>query len=295
MKFKFWGVRGSIPVPGASTVRYGGNTTCIEIRTDDDTLIILDGGTGIFALAQTLMSRLPIQANIFLTHTHWDHIHGLPFFLPLFVPGNHVHLYGAFDPVSGFGPEQTMAVQFQYSYFPVREAELKANLHYNELAPGQVLEVGDARVSCVLLNHPVINLGYRVECNGKSVFFTGDYEPPFNIYQPGDPNYLEYQAFVDQRIAEVDHAMRGVDALIVDSSYTREEYPSKLGWGHGSFDGAIAMAKRVGAKHLLCTHHEPTRTDDALEAVFEDLMVRHAGKLGDLRVSLAAEKMEIVL
>ena len=295
MKFRFWGVRGSIPAPGPQTVRYGGNTTCIEVRTDDDTLIVLDGGTGIFPLAQSLLQRLPVSAHIFITHTHWDHIHGLPFFTPLFIPGNSVRLYGASDPVTGNGVEQVMAVQLQYSFFPVREAEMKAAISYQGLAIGETVEVGGAQVTCTLLNHPVIDLGYRIECNGKSLFFTGDHEPHYNLYDPGDAEYAEYQAALEERQRAIDEAMRGVDALIIDASYTRDEYPSKKGWGHGHFDGAIATALRVGAKQLYCTHHEPTRSDDELERVFAEVMARHEGKLGDLQVRLAYEGLEVLL
>jgi phosphoribosyl 1,2-cyclic phosphodiesterase len=295
MKFRFWGVRGSIPAPGPHTIRYGGNTTCIEVRTDADTLIILDGGTGIFALAQSLLCRLPVAANIFITHTHWDHIHGLPFFTPLFIPGNSVKLFGASDPVTGNGVEQVMAVQLQYSFFPVREAEMKAAISYQSLAVGESVAVDDAIVTGTLLNHPVIDFGYRIDCNGKSVFFTGDHEPHYNIYEPGEAGYAECQTSIGERQAMIDEAMRGVDALIVDCSFTREEYPAKVGWGHGHFDGAIAMALRVGAKHLYCTHHEPTRSDDELEKVFAEIMARHAGKLGSLQVRLAYEGLEVDL
>ncbi|MDD5176444.1 MAG: MBL fold metallo-hydrolase [Sterolibacterium sp.] len=295
MKFKFWGVRGSIPSPGPNTTRYGGNTTCIEVRSDDGTLIVLDGGTGIHALAQALLRELPVNANIFITHSHWDHIQGLPFFIPLFIPGNSVRLYGAFDPVSGSGIEQVMAVQLQYSYFPVREAEMKAAIEYETLTIGQTVEIGDCTVTTTLLNHPVIDFGYRIECQGKSVFFTGDHEPYYNIYEPGDDDYAEYQALVEDKQSSVDQAMRGVDVLIVDTSYTREEYPSKLGWGHGYFDASIAMAQRVGAKRLYCTHHEPTRSDDELDAVFAEVMARHAPQLRGLEVFLAREGLEVEL
>jgi phosphoribosyl 1,2-cyclic phosphodiesterase len=295
MKFRFWGVRGSIPAPGPHTTRYGGNTTCIEVRTDADALIVLDGGTGIFALAQSLLSRLPVSANIFITHTHWDHIQGLPFFTPLFIPGNNVKLYGASDPVTGSGIEQVMAVQLQYSFFPVREAEMKAAISYQPLMPGEIVQVSDAVVTGTLLNHPVLDLGYRIDCNGKSIFFTGDHEPHYNIYEPGDPQYAEYQQTLEDRRQVLDDAMRGVDALIVDASYTREEYPSKKGWGHGHFDGAIEMALRVGAKRLYCTHHEPTRSDDTLEKIFDEVMARHAGTLGALQVHLAYEGLEVEL
>jgi phosphoribosyl 1,2-cyclic phosphodiesterase len=128
MKIKFWGVRGSIASPGPNTARYGGNTTCIELRTDNNELIIIDAGTGIFPLSQTLLPELPITANVLITHSHWDHIQGLPFFIPNFQPGNLLRLHGAFDPVSGKGVEHVMSVQLQYSYFPVREAEMKARI-----------------------------------------------------------------------------------------------------------------------------------------------------------------------
>ena len=256
---------------------------------------MLDGGTGIFALAQTLLREMPVSANIFITHSHWDHIQGLPFFIPLFIPGNSVRLHGAYDPVSGSGIEKVMSVQLQYSYFPVREAEMKAAIEYEMLAIGQTVEIGDATVTSTLLNHPVIDFGYRIDCNGKSMFFTGDHEPYYNIYDPGDPGYAEYQSLIDEKQASVDAAMRGVDALIVDSSYTREEYPAKKGWGHGTFDSAIAMAIRVGAKRLYCTHHEPTRSDSELEAVFADVLARHAPLLQGLEVNLAREGLEVVL
>jgi phosphoribosyl 1,2-cyclic phosphodiesterase len=293
MKVKMWGVRGSIPSPGPRTVRYGGNTTCIEVRSDDDSLIILDAGTGIFPLAQSLLTRLPVQANIFITHTHWDHIQGLPFFVPLYIPGNQVRIHGAFDLVSMQGIEQVMNVQLQYSYFPIREAELKAGIEYATLTIGEVVTIGDAKVTPVLMNHPVTDLGYRVECNGKAMFFTGDHEPWLNIYAPEDEGYVEYQTMIEQRQAELDAAIGPVDLLVVDTAYTQAEYPQKIGWGHGTFDTAIAMARRIGAKRLLCTHHEPTRGDDDLEKVFAEALSRHPDP--GCEVLLASEGFEIVL
>jgi phosphoribosyl 1,2-cyclic phosphodiesterase len=200
MKVRFWGVRGSIASPGPKTVRYGGNTTCIEIRTDNNELIIIDAGTGIFPLSQTLLAELPVTANVFITHSHWDHIQGLPFFIPNFIPGNVLRLHGAFDPVTGKGVEQVMAVQLQYSYFPVREAEMKANIEYVTLTPEKSIQIGSATVTPYLMNHPVIDFGYRIEAHGKSVFFTGDHEPPYNIYEPGEEAYAEYQSFVDEKL-----------------------------------------------------------------------------------------------
>ena len=293
MKVKMWGVRGSIPSPGPRTVRYGGNTTCIEVRSDDGSLIVLDAGTGIFPLAQSLLSQLPVSANIFISHTHWDHIQGLPFFVPLYIPGNKVRIHGAYDIVSGQGIEQVMNVQLQYSYFPIREAELKAAIEYETLTVGEPVAIGDATVTPVLLNHPVTDLGYRVECNGKSMFFTGDHEPWINIYAPEDAEYADYQGMVEQRQADFDAAVGAVDLLICDTAYTLEEYPQKIGWGHGTFDSALAMARRVGAKRLMCTHHEPTRSDDDLEKVFAEALARHPDP--GCEVMLAREGLEIVL
>ena len=289
MKIKFWGVRGSIASPGPKTVRYGGNTTCIEIRTDSNELIILDAGTGIFPLSQTLLAELPVTANVLITHSHWDHIQGLPFFVPNFIPGNTLRLHGGFDPVSGKGIEQVMSVQLQYSYFPVREAEMKARIEYITLAPNERLQIGSATVIPCLLNHPVIDFGYRIECNGKSVFFTGDHEPPYNIYEPGDGGYAEYQVFVDEKNKSIEQALYGIDVFIADCSYTDSEYLAKRGWGHGTFSSSIATASAVGAKILYCTHHEPTRSDDALELAFEEALQKNAALAKGIDIRLARE------
>lgn len=293
MKIKFWGVRGSIPVSGSQTAKYGGNTTCIEIRTDDNELIILDGGSGIFPLAQSLLGEMPVTANVFVTHSHWDHIQGLPFFVPIFIPGNRLLLYGAYDFVSGRGVEQVMDVQLQYSFFPIREAEMKASIEYFRLSPGQVVHLGSATVTAVLLNHPVINFGYRIDANGKSVFFTGDHEPYYNIYDPADESFQEYQTLIEEKEDAILRFVRGADVLIADTSYTAEEYPAKKGWGHGHFDSSIDLAKKAGAKLLYCTHHEPTRSDEALEHAFAKALARHPHQKGEPEYRLAREGEEI--
>ena len=295
MKLKFWGVRGSIPSPGEKTMRYGGNTTCIEIRSDDNDLIILDGGTGIFPLAQTLLKELPVTAHIFNTHSHWDHIQGLPFFIPIFIPGNSIKLYGAFDLISSEGPERIMNVQLQYNFFPVREVEMKSRFEYISAMPNEPIVVGSATITPVLLNHPVINLGYRIDCQGKSIFFTGDHEPHYNIYEPDDESYTEYQDLIEEQSSSIIESIRGVDIVIADSAYTLDEYPAKKGWGHGTFDSCIQLANRAGAKILYCTHHEPTRSDADLDRVFADALSRHADIACDLDIRLASEGAEIVI
>ena len=294
MKIRFWGVRGSIASPGPKTVRYGGNTTCLEVRTDNNELIIIDAGTGIFPLSHALLAEMPLTANVLITHSHWDHIQGLPLFVPNFIPGNTLRLHGAFDPVSGNGVEQVMAVQLQYSYFPVREAELKARMEYVTLTPGEAIQIGSATVTPHLLNHPVINLGYRIECAGKSMFFTGDHEPPYNIYDPTDAEYAEYQQFVDEKAQAILQGMRGVDVLVCDTSYTRQEFPAKRGWGHGCFDTSIAYARQAQARVLFCTHHEPTRSDDALEAAFAQALQDNPDADGgpDIRLAREGESFE---
>jgi phosphoribosyl 1,2-cyclic phosphodiesterase len=270
-------------------VRYGGNTTCIEIRTDNNELIILDAGTGIFPLSQTLLAEMPITANVLITHSHWDHIQGLPFFIPNFIPGNTLRLHGGFDPVSGKGIEQVMSVQLQYSYFPVREEEMKGRIEYVTLSPGEPVQVGSATVTPCLLNHPVVDFGYRIDCNGKSVFFTGDHEPPYNIYAPQDEGYAAYQSLVDEKNRAIVEAIRGVDVLIADTSYTAEEYPAKKGWGHGTFATSIELAQQAGVQVLFCTHHEPTRSDDALESAFAKALSQRGAPQQGLDIRLARE------
>jgi len=290
MKIRFWGVRGSIPSPGRKTVRYGGNTTCIEVETNDGQTIIFDAGTGIHQLSQSLLKKLPLSCSLFITHTHWDHIQGLPFFMPIFIPMNHIRIYGAFDPVLQRDIGDVLSRQMEYCYFPVREAELKADIQYSSLIEGQTVEIGSAKVTNIFMNHTLLNFGYRIDCNGKSIFFTGDNEPLYNIYQPGDDYYTEYDNLISRKNIMLTDFIRGVDILIADSSYTEQEYPAKKGWGHGTYDSCIDMAKNVGAKSLYLTHHEPLRSDDELDCIQKQLSGIEA-----FPVCIAYEGLEITL
>jgi len=291
MKLKFWGVRGSIPSPGPGTMRYGGNTTCLEIRSDDGQLIILDAGTGIFPLSQTLLAEMPIKAHIFNTHSHWDHIQGLPFFIPLFVPGNEVTIYGAYDPITQNSIEEILSVQLQYRFFPIRESELNAAIDYQSLRDGESVCIGDVRITPVMMNHPVVNFGYRIDCRGKSMFFTGDHEPSYNIYSPEDDEFAMFASLVDQKNGDILEKIRGVDVLVADSSYTTSEYPAKQGWGHGTFESCMQMAESAAVQQLYLTHHEPTRSDEALEAVFNEALGQRKFDIGE--IDLAREGIEI--
>jgi len=293
MLVRFWGTRGSIAVPGPDTVRYGGNTTCIEIETNAGARLILDGGTGIRPLGLRLAEQGPTLSHIFLTHTHWDHIQGLPFFAPLFAKGNRVRFHGSPEPVSGKSLRDTLAVQLEHCYFPVAECELSATVEHVDLKEGQVVTVGDATITPVMMNHPVTCLGYRVDADGVSVFFTGDHEPPYNIYAPGDPEHAAYQGVVEERRAHIDAALGGLDLFITDATYTENEYPRHRGWGHSSIAQCLAWAERVGAKTLCLTHHEPTRRDDELDELAQWLDEGKPDRGFD--VIVAKEGMELVV
>jgi len=272
MKFKFWGVRGSIPTPGPHTVKYGGNTTCIEVKPSSGELLIIDAGTGIHALAQSL-PRQPVIAHILLTHTHWDHIQGLPFFLPIFRSGSQIHIYGADDERTGRSIDRAMSVQLQHSYFPINEAQLKADIIYHVLQAGRSIHIGNATITPMEMNHPVINLGYRIDDrDGSSLFFTGDYEPLSCSSLPGQPGYAEASQRIDNAVQHMVRLLSDVDALIVDASYTDAEYENKIDWGHGTYEGGIRLARQVNAKRLFFTHHEPTRSDHDLEVIYHALM-----------------------
>jgi len=171
---------------------------------------------------------------------------------------------------------------------------MKSRFEYATIMPNQVFEIGEATITPVLMSHPVVNFGYRIDCNGKSIFFTGDHEPHFNIYEPNDDGYAEYQTLIEEQRQFIIDAIQGVDIVVADAAYTLAEYPAKKGWGHGTFDSCIQFAKDAGAKILYCTHHEPTRSDDELENVFNEVMSRHANNVGKLDIRLAREGDEIV-
>lgn len=293
MRVRFRGTRGSVPVPGPQTVRYGGNTTCIEVRADDGGLLVLDAGTGIRELGRELVLEGPAACDVFITHTHWDHISGLPFFLPLFVPGSRVTLHGPADPLNMIGIEAALARQMEYPFFPVRTAELAADIGYRTLAEGEPVDLGFAEVTPLLMNHPSPNFGYLVRCDGRTLFFTGDHEPFGNIYAPDDEDFEAYEALVGERNRIILDQLRGVDLLIIDAQYTPEEYERKRGWGHGSMDTALELARRAGVGRAVLTHHDVDRTDADLDALGAWLRGRWAGRGAPFE--LAREGLELAL
>ncbi|OIQ52005.1 Ribonuclease BN [Pseudodesulfovibrio hydrargyri] len=291
MRVRFRGTRGSLPVPGPETLKYGGNTSCIEVRADGGGLLVLDAGTGIRELGGELAAEGPVSCDIFITHVHWDHISGLPFFMPLFTPGSRVTVHGPGDPLNMTGIEAALSRQMEYPFFPVRTAELAADIRYRTLAEGETVDLGFARVTPLLMNHPAPNFGYLVRCDGRSLFFTGDHEPFSNIYSPGDEDFNVYEALVAERRRAVLDLLRGVDLLIVDGQYTPEEYRLKKGWGHGSMQSALELARAAGVGMAVLTHHDVNRTDEDLDGL--DAWLRARWKDRGVRFELAREGMEL--
>jgi phosphoribosyl 1,2-cyclic phosphodiesterase len=270
---RFWGVRGSIPSPGPKTQRYGGNTPCVEIRCGDE-LLIFDLGTGVRVLGDELIAAgKPVRASIFLSHYHYDHLQGLPFFIPIMVPRNTFTVYGA--PRDGRSVKEVLAGQMVQPYFPVTtEQVFKAQLTYKDLGSKQELRLGPATVRTLDLNHPGGNLGYRVECGGKSVVYATD---------------VEHGCARDHELVEF---ARDADVLVIDAMYTTDEYlgrtgASKEGWGHSTWESAVETANAAKVKKLVLFHHDPTRDDDAMDR-FVDEVRKHRPDV------IAAVESEIV-
>lgn len=292
MKVRFWGTRGSIACPGPETLRYGGNTTCIEARTNAGDILIYDGGTGIRKLGLSLLGEGPVECHILLTHTHWDHIQGLPFFVPLFIPGSKVHFHGPADPVYQRSLKDLLAGQFDYAYFPVTEGELKAELTYTHTEEGKSFFIGDTKVTPVRMNHPVVTFGYRIDADDTSVFFTGDHEPFQNIYGPDEVDYAEYEEILAEKRKILRVPLQGVHTFIGDTMYTDEEYPTRIGWGHGTTLSNLNLARDIGATRLILTHHDPERTDDQLDAIAQQ--IQGEVKDNDPEILIAQEGMELL-
>ncbi|MDR2048985.1 MAG: MBL fold metallo-hydrolase [Treponema sp.] len=296
-----WGDRGSIPCPGKDTVVYGGNTSCLEIRADKK-LVIIDFGTGIKPFGDWLMANDfkngPIDADIFITHTHWDHIMGFPMFTPLFVPASRLRIRG---PVSYEDEtlEQIIGAQLTYRYWPIRLNELSAHIEYAQIKETS-LDLGDGLwVTTKYLNHPILCLGYRFEYKGKSIVTAYDNEPFRNLFpvDPEDPSYDEEAAREGEEAAREENEkvlrfFRGADVLIHDSQYTAAEYRSHTGWGHSSFEYAINAAHKAGVKKLLFFHHDPNRTDSQLADLEQGYQKRLAGKTAT-QVMMAREGLRV--
>jgi CheY-like chemotaxis protein/phosphoribosyl 1,2-cyclic phosphodiesterase len=290
MRIRFWGTRGSLAKPGASTIRYGGNTSCVEVRSAGGTLIILDCGTGAHELGRSLMmsGERPIRGHLLITHTHWDHIQGFPFFAPLFVPGNEFDVYAP----QGLGRrlEDTLAGQMEYTYFPVTLGELGATIRYHEVTES-IFDLGTVQVTARYLNHPGLAMGYRLEADGVAMVYATDHEP-HSRHQPeaADPTQAVPIHREDQRHIDF---LAGADLVIHDAQYTLEEYPSKLTWGHSPAELAMDFALAAGVKRLALFHHDPLRDDAAVDQLVERCRQRNVA--GGLDIFAAAEGQTIEL
>ena len=294
MRVRFWGTRGSVPTPGQSTVRYGGNTACVELRTRAGAFIIFDSGTGIRELGLHLARQGgPVAAHLMLGHTHWDHISGFPFFTPLFVPGNHVTIYGARDLDRSL--RDVLAGQMHYTYFPVPLGDLRADIEFSELEEGEIT-IEDAVVRTHYLNHTAVCMGYRVEADDVSVAYITDHEPyGFSGGQDGKVGGGLRGAPIhggDRRLIDF---VRGVDLLIQDAQYTPEEYPTRRGWGHSSTDYVTDIAIEAEARRVALFHHEPTHADDDLDRMVESSRKRARAAGSDVDLFAAAEGKEFEL
>ena len=286
MRLRLWGTRGSCPSPGPSTVAFGGNTTCVEVRGDDGHLVILDAGTGIRELGQALVARAngrPIFGDVFFSHAHWDHIQRLPFFTPAFQAVNHFRLFGA--PTLLQSLELVLRQQMSPVVFPIAFDDLNARMEFRELTGHRLSENG-IEVNAISVRHPGGALGFRLSPSAepaRSVVFIPDNEMDrFGDQAPGAPTRSELIRFA-----------HGARVLIHDAMYTGAEYMDHRGWGHSSYRDAIDFAIAAEVRTLVLFHHDPERTDAALDAQL--LMCREMvrERNGKVEVVAAAEGMEI--
>lgn len=254
LSVRFWGVRGSIASPGRDMLGVGGNTSCVEVRYGDDVLI-LDAGTGIRALGDQLLRERVGHVSLLLSHLHWDHIQGLPFFLPAWLPSSRLDVIGAASTSSPhIGLKESLSMQMQPPHFPVRLSDMGALLGFRQIESGQELTIGEVKVTARRLNHPGGVTGYRIEAGGRAIVYATDTEH----YACPDP-YLVKLA-------------KDADLLVYDAMYTEAEYrgeigPSKVGWGHSTWEAGVAVADAARVGQLVLFHHDPQRTDREVAAI----------------------------
>lgn len=254
-QINFWGVRGSIPCPGPETVRYGGNTPCVEMEVAGERLIF-DGGTGLRVLGQSILDqKMPLDAHLFFTHSHWDHIQGFPFFTPAFIKGNTLKIYGSIAP-NGASIKQRLQDQMLHPNFPVPLQIMQGDLQFYDVKIGEPLKIGEALIETAQLNHPGEAVGYRVSWQGISVAYVTDTE--------------HYPDRLDKNVLNL---AREADVLIIDCTYTDEEYHdphnSKKDWGHSTWQEAVKISIAAKVKKLVIFHHDPSHNDDFLDRIAE--------------------------
>src|SRR5437667_5459713 len=271
VRLKFWGTRGSIAVPGPETLRYGGNTTCVELRADGE-IIVLDAGSGIRPLGVALQKEFqaqPIKLSLLITHAHWDHIQGFPFFKTAYDSNNQIRIFG-FDG-AGATFREIMTEPMRAPFFPITMRELSARMDINKLTEMK-FSLGKVDVHAAFVNHPGVCAGYRISTNGGSVAFMPDHEPyEFFLHRAGGRQLSPEQA---KQIAADEHArlvqfLHGSDILILDAQYSDQEYKNHVGWGHGSISSAVSLALEADIQTLLLFHHDPSHDDNTVDTMVE--------------------------
>jgi phosphoribosyl 1,2-cyclic phosphodiesterase len=270
IKVKFWGVRGSIPTPGPNTIRYGGNTSCVELQFPGKPIFIVDAGSGIRELGKSLLKQSPLKGHIFLSHFHWDHIQGLPFFKPCFAKDNQFVIYACDDPMIELN--RIIEMQMNPIYFPVTVEDMAADIRFQTINQ-DAFEVEGVQIKTKFLNHPGYTLGYRFSFEGKSITYISDNEPyskpsTINI----DANDLEsiFESFSDNKEEEsLIEFIKESDILIHDSQYFPEEYKFRQSWGHSPYTYAVDLAVQGKVKQLILFHHDPDHNDAAIDKMVE--------------------------
>jgi ribonuclease BN (tRNA processing enzyme) len=290
MIIRFWGTRGSIPTPGLKTIKYGGNTSCIEIRTDG-LLLIFDAGTGIRELGNLLLKEFknePIVGHIFISHTHWDHIQGIPFFIPAYQSKNEFTFYG--PKGTELGIEKLLRRQMEKDFFPVPLNEMKANLKFVDKRSEIV--INKTKINFQKVNHPGITYAHKVESEGKLVVYTSDNEPNYKKIKrivDGEEK-IEISTSIDEKLIKF---AKDADLLICDSQYVPEEYKLKVGWGHSTYEDAVSLAIEGNVKQLVLFHYDPTYSDEFIDGIVKDAKKLLKSKNGTVQCIPAKEGLKI--
>ncbi len=270
---RVWGCRGSVATPGSENVRYGGNTSCIEVRTADGHLFVLDAGTGIRPLGVSMADDPIREIHLLLSHLHMDHLQGLGFFRPLFNPDNTIHIWGPASPVESL--EARIAKYLSPPLFPVRLADIPSTLVFHD-APEEPVTIGDATIVASSVTHQGPTVGFRLTSGGRSLAYLPDHEPSLGVnLEEVDPSWISgYEVAAE------------VDMLFHDAQYGDGEYPAHVGWGHSAIEHVVTFARAAKVRHLVLFHHDPYHDDAALDRLGADAQ-RHSAD--ELQVSMAAE------
>ncbi len=287
---KFWGTRGSIPTPGHKTRRYGGNTSCVEVRIDD-TLFVCDGGTGLRELGVDLQNRTDrVTAHLFFSHTHWDHIQGFPFFLPAYSPTAELHVYDV--KKNDQRVQRLLLGQMQSEYFPVSFGDLGAQINFADLDTGEKT-IDGTLVNHIEQTHPGRSFAYSFTKGGCKIVYATDSELDLVITNPVES---EKDPFALRKLPDpIVRFAAESDLLVADGQYTDEEYPKKKGWGHARATTAVDLAIQAGVKQLALFHHDPMHTDESLDDIVDGCRKRVAVLGSRLVVFGAREGVELKL